>query len=151
MYIWPAKKKKKTDRENKFSSIIKFADYYSEADFFKKISAFGVKIGVEILFYALILFYVLTDEKVSFKNKMVIMGALGYFILPTDFIADFIPVLGFSDDAAFLTFALMSISKSITPEIKEKAKKKIKELIDENIDPETITFLTDKVKEEKKS
>ncbi len=144
MYIWPAKKRKNRDREKIMATLARFIDFYSESALFRKMSRWGMKMGIEMLYYALILFYVLKDENVSFRNKMVIMGALGYLILPTDFVSDFIPVLGFSDDAAFLSFAVMSISNSITPEIKEKAKNKIKELIDETIDPEVLSKLLTK-------
>jgi len=133
----------------KLSTLLRFTDYYSETELFKKISAWGMKIGAEILYFALILFYVLTDEKTSLKNKLIIMGALGYFILPVDLISDFIPVLGFTDDAAFLSFAVMSISDAITPEIKEKAKEKLKDLINENIEPEQLTKLLEKTVKEK--
>jgi len=149
MYIWPSKKKKNRDVNKKLSTLLRFTEYYSETELFKKISAWGIKIGAEILYFALILFYVLTDEKTSLKNKLIIMGALGYFILPTDLISDFIPVLGFTDDAAFLSFAVMSISDSITPEIKEKAKEKLKELINESIEPEQLTKLLEKTVKEK--
>jgi uncharacterized membrane protein YkvA (DUF1232 family) len=143
LYIWPTKqnKKNKREREKKLTFLHKYISYYSESDLIKKISSLGIKVGIEILFYALVLFYVLTDNKVPVKNKLIIMGALGYFILPTDLVADFIPVMGFADDAAFLSFALMSVSNAITPEIKEKAKNKLKELVDENIDTETLTLL----------
>jgi uncharacterized membrane protein YkvA (DUF1232 family) len=143
-------KKKKVKDGGKLTTLGKYIDYYSESELFKKITGWGIKIGIEILFYALLLFYVLTDEKVSTKNKLIIMGALGYFILPTDLISDFIPVLGFTDDAAFLSFAVMSVSSAITPEIKEKAKNKLKELIDESFDPKTLSlFLGDKNESEK--
>jgi len=46
---------------------------------------------------------------------------LGYFILPADLLADIIPVLGFTDDIAFLSFAVSTVSSYLTPEIKEKA------------------------------
>ncbi len=146
MYNWPAKRNKK---ESFFSSLGRYIDFYSENDLFKKIKGWSVKVGMEILFYALILFYVLSDEKVTIKNKLVIMGALGYFILPTDIISDFIPVLGFTDDAAFLSFALMSVSNSITPEIKEKAKKKLEELVNETVSPEILSNLPGKKEKNK--
>ncbi len=149
MYIWQSKKRKNRDMNKKLSTLLRFTDYYSETELFKKISAWGMKIGAEILYFALILFYVLTDEKTSLKNKLIIMGALGYFILPVDLISDFIPVLGFTDDAAFLSFAVMSISDAITPEIKEKAKEKLKDLINENIEPEQLTKLLEKTVKEK--
>ena len=140
MYVWPTKKKKMKDDNKKLFSLVKYVDFYSESELFKKIAGWGIKIGVEVLFYVLVLYYVLTDNKVATKNKLIIMGALGYFILPTDLIADFIPVLGFTDDAAFLSFAVMSVSDAVTPEIKEKAKNKLKELVNKSLDPKMINL-----------
>lgn len=41
----------------------------------------------------------------ALRRSAIIIGALGYFILPLDFIPDAIPVLGFSDDLAALVAA----------------------------------------------
>ncbi len=42
--------------------------------------------------------------------KGVCIAALGYLILPTDAVSDFIPVLGHGDDLAMLTAALSAIA-----------------------------------------
>ena len=76
---------------------------------------------------ALLLFYVLQSPDVPIAKKTIIIGALGYLILPFDFIPDFIPALGFTDDAAALAAALKTIKSSITPEIEAKAKAKANE------------------------
>jgi uncharacterized membrane protein YkvA (DUF1232 family) len=40
-------------------------------------------------------------------------GGLLYFILPTDLIPDFIPVIGYLDDLAILTTIMNSLKKEI--------------------------------------
>ncbi len=50
------------------------------------------------------------------------MGAIAYFILPTDAVADFLPLLGFADDAAILAAAITQVAGSIKPEHKARAK-----------------------------
>jgi uncharacterized membrane protein YkvA (DUF1232 family) len=57
------------------------------------------------------------------------MGALGYFILPTDLVADFLPVIGFSDDIALISYVIANAVEYITPEITEKAKVTVNKLI----------------------
>ncbi len=42
--------------------------------------------------------------------KGVCIAALGYLILPTDAVSDFIPILGHGDDLAVLTAALSAIA-----------------------------------------
>jgi len=65
------------------------------------------------------------------------MAALGYLILPTDLIADLLPAIGFTDDIAFLSYAISNAREYITPEVKGKAKEKLGQWIDneaENVD-----------------
>ena len=44
------------------------------------------------------------------------MGALAYFIVPIDVIPDFIPGLGFTDDAAILAAAISAVRSALRPE-----------------------------------
>jgi uncharacterized membrane protein YkvA (DUF1232 family) len=78
--------------------------------------------GEKLLYYVLVLYHVLNDELTPSMDKLVIVGALGYFILPIDVIPDFIIGLGYTDDMAVLMAAYSRISKSITPEVEMKAK-----------------------------
>ena len=141
MYQWQNEYKK----QGNFSTLRKYVELYSETNLFEKISKVGLKIGVEVLFYVMLLFYLLSDKNVPLRNKLIIMAALGYFILPADLIADIIPVLGFTDDAAFLSYALGSVADSITPEVRSKAKEKIKDVLNKNIDSSLFDTLTEKV------
>lgn len=45
--------------------------------------------------------------------KGVCIAALGYLILPTDAVSDFIPVLGHGDDLAVLTAALTAVASQM--------------------------------------
>lgn len=51
--------------------------------------------------------------------------ALGYFILPTDFVPDFIPAMGFTDDLAALAIAFKAVQSNISKEHRKSAKIKI--------------------------
>ena len=75
------------------------------------------------------LYYMLQDEKVPLQHKAYIIGALGYFILPFDLIPESVlPIIGFTDDVAVMTFVLKMVKDSITPEIRRKADQKILDL-----------------------
>ena len=69
----------------------------------------------------------LKSEATPRADKAKIIGALGYFILPVDLIPDFIPVAGFTDDLAALTWGIWSVAKNITPEIKAQTRVKLRE------------------------
>lgn len=66
------------------------------------------------------------------KDKMLILGALGYFILPVDAIPDFIPVAGYTDDLAALTAIYNIVKGSLGPEAARRAYEKLKEWFKED-------------------
>lgn len=82
------------------------------------------KAGVKVVYAVLLLYYVAIDENVSAGDKAKIYGALGYFILPIDFIPDITPGVGYTDDMAALLWALKAVWDNITPDIERKAKAK---------------------------
>lgn len=51
----------------------------------------------------------LRDPQTPIWVKGLCVAVLGYLIVPTDVVADFIPVLGYSDDLVALTAALATI------------------------------------------
>ena len=101
----------------------KYQSEYSESKFWDKMKKAAKSAGKKVIEMALLLFYVLQSPDVPIAKKTIIIGALGYLILPFDFI----PALGFTDDAAALAAALKTIKSSITPEIEAKAKAKANE------------------------
>lgn len=51
----------------------------------------------------------LRDPQTPLWVKGLCVAVLGYLIVPTDVVADFVPVLGYGDDLAALTAALATI------------------------------------------
>jgi uncharacterized membrane protein YkvA (DUF1232 family) len=51
----------------------------------------------------------LTDRRVSNTDKLLVAGAVGYILLPLDFVPDFIPFLGEVDDLFLLVIALQRL------------------------------------------
>lgn len=110
----------------------KFGSHYNEPDFWKKLRSLAGKAGRKVAYNALLLYYVLTSQDVPVRYKGIIIGALGYLILPIDFIPDFIPVAGFTDDLAALLTAVKMVADSVAPEIEQKAKEKVEEMFGSN-------------------
>ena len=111
-------------------NIEKYQKNYSESGLQRKLTKAARWVGAKALYAVLLLYYVLRSPNVSIADKSKIYGALGYFILPTDMILDFIPVVGYTDDMAAIMWAIRTIANNITPEIKAQAKAKLGELID---------------------
>ena len=68
--------------------VKKYGSYYSENKFWKKIQRIARKVGATVMRPVLQLYYLLHDEHVPLQHKAYIIGALGYFILPLDFIPE---------------------------------------------------------------
>ena len=111
-------------------NIEKYKKNYADSGLQRKLTKAARWVGAKALYAVLLLYYVLRSPNVSIADKSKIYGALGYFILPTDMILDFIPVVGYTDDMAAIMWAIRTIANNITPEIKAQAKAKLGELID---------------------
>jgi uncharacterized membrane protein YkvA (DUF1232 family) len=67
------------------------------------------------------LYYCATDPATPATAKALMMAALAYFVLPNDVIPDFIPGLGYTDDAAVIAAALSLVGRHLKPEHKQAA------------------------------
>jgi uncharacterized membrane protein YkvA (DUF1232 family) len=68
-------------------------------------------------------YYCAMDPKTPRRVRLILIGALAYFILPTDAISDFLPLIGFTDDMAVLAAAIAAVSTSITDAHRDKARR----------------------------
>ncbi len=107
---------------NKEISTEGYEDAYSDSAFWGKVKKYAKKAGVAVLEPALILYYCLKDPDTPSSIKATILGALGYFISPIDFIPDFTPLIGYSDDLGVLVATVTLVAKHIKPEHKAAAK-----------------------------
>ena len=103
----------------------KYTNYFTDIKFWEKMKEVAKKVGLKVTSYALILYYVLQKDEVPLKDKIIITGALGYFILPIDLIPDFIPIAGYTDDVAGMLFAIKKCMNYVDDEIKEKVSAKL--------------------------
>lgn len=95
--------------------------HYSDDKFLTKMKGFGGKLGAQAFQAATTLFIALKSPDMPNSSKLIVLGALGYFILPLDMIADFLPLVGLTDDTMIIMAALGKVYLSITDEMKEEA------------------------------
>ena len=112
--------------------FMNYGGKFSKRDFAEKISRIAKRAGAKLVYAALILYYTLQSDKVSKKDKALIIGALGYRISPLDAIPDAIPIAGLTDDLAVLLYVLKKVWTDIDPEIQAKAKKRLSKWFDED-------------------
>lgn len=103
----------------------KYSKAYSESKLFLRIKKFSKNAGIKAVYLCLLLFYTLQKSTTPKWAKSIIVGALGYFILPLDFIPDFLPITGFSDDVTALISVLVAVALYVDEETKIKAKEKL--------------------------
>ena len=112
--------------------FMNYGEKFSKREFAEKIARIAKRAGAKLVYAALILYYTLQSDKVSKKDKALIIGALGYMISPLDAIPDAIPIAGLTDDLAVLLFVLKRVWTDIDPEIQQQAKKKLSKWFDED-------------------
>lgn len=109
-----------------------YKEKYSQQAFVDKISRIAKRSGAKMVYAALILYYTLQSDKVSLKDKAIIIGALGYLISPIDVIPDAIPIAGLTDDLTVLIYVVNKIWGNVGDDVKAKAREKLKTWFDEN-------------------
>jgi uncharacterized membrane protein YkvA (DUF1232 family) len=67
-------------------------------------------------------YYAAFDRNTPTRVRLTLLGALAYFVMPFDAVADFMPLIGFADDAAVLSAAIVAVGASITEMHREAAR-----------------------------
>lgn len=110
----------------------KYKDKFSQQNFIEKIQRIAKRAGAKLVYIALVLYYLMQSDKVSLKDKAIIIGALGYLISPIDVVPDAIPIAGLADDLAVLLYALGKVWSQVDDNLKDKAKQKLSKWFDED-------------------
>ncbi|MGA0602231.1 YkvA family protein [Caulobacter sp. KR2-114] len=80
---------------------------------------------------ALAVWYCARDDETPASAKAMIMAALAYFILPVDAIPDFLPAIGYTDDAAVIAAVLAIVARNLKPWHRAAAKAALERLAGE--------------------
>lgn len=127
--------------EDVINNLKMYETHFSESELWNKIAKIGKSIGAAIIYPVLLLFNLLKSSETDLKEKTMIIGALGYFILPLDLIPDAIPTAGFTDDLAALGAIISALASCITIELQNESKQKCHELLG-GIDDRAIDGIT---------
>ena len=112
--------------------FMQYSGKFTNSDFVEKISKIAKRAGSKLVYAALILYYTLQSDKISVKDKAIIIGALGYLVSPLDVIPDAMPIAGLGDDLAVLIYVLNKVWGNVSEDIKAKAKDKLSKWFDED-------------------
>lgn len=103
-----------------------YEEAFSESRFWRKLKKYATTAGKEIVEKALLLFYAFQEEKAPKWAKATIAGALGYFIVPLDAIADITPAVGYADDLGVLVLAIAAVATYINEDVRNKTAVKMR-------------------------
>jgi uncharacterized membrane protein YkvA (DUF1232 family) len=78
-------------------------------------------------------YYCAFDRDTPTQVKVALVGALAYFIMPSDLMPDMLPALGFADDAAVLATAVRMVAAHIRPEHRDAAREALARGFDEAV------------------
>jgi uncharacterized membrane protein YkvA (DUF1232 family) len=105
------------------------ARWYSGPALWRALGRVAVAAGHQTLTTALVLFYCLKDRDTPAWARGVIVGALGYLILPLDMVPDIIPGAGYGDDWGAIVVALATVAAYIKDEHKARARVQVERLL----------------------
>ncbi len=108
----------------------KYKKHYSDPSFWNKLKKIAKNAGLKVICYALTLYYILQKDSIPIVERGAIIGALGYFILPIDFIPDFIIGFGYIDDIGIMISAIKRSMSYVDEEIKNQVYLKLNDWFD---------------------
>jgi uncharacterized membrane protein YkvA (DUF1232 family) len=102
-----------------------------ERDFWQKLKATCRKIP--FIDDLTSVYYCALDPATPLQVKAILFGALAYFVVPFDVLPDFMPLLGFTDDAAVLYAAVRTVLPHIKPAHRAQAKEALDRLLQSSV------------------
>lgn len=100
--------------------VRRYANHFDDARLWDKIRKYAQRAGYEVLEKALWLYYAAQKPETPAWARATAWGALGYFILPTDTIPDFLLGAGYTDDLGALTLAVATLISFIDDDVRRK-------------------------------
>ncbi|THD74346.1 MAG: DUF1232 domain-containing protein [Phenylobacterium sp.] len=77
---------------------------------------------------ALSVWYAVQDDETPAGAKGLMLACLAYFVLPTDAIPDWIPVIGYADDAAVFAALLGLVGRHLKPQHRAAAREAVQRI-----------------------
>jgi uncharacterized membrane protein YkvA (DUF1232 family) len=77
-------------------------------------------------------YYCAFDRNTPLHVKAALIATLAYFVLPADLVPDFLPALGYVDDAASLAATMRLVAAHIQPAHRQAATEALQRLVEES-------------------
>jgi uncharacterized membrane protein YkvA (DUF1232 family) len=77
---------------------------------------------------ALAVWYCARDDATPSSAKGMMLAALAYFVLPADAVPDFLPIIGYTDDAAVFATLIGVVGRHLKPQHRDAARQAIERI-----------------------
>ena len=108
----------------------KYRDRFSESKFWDKLRGYAVAAGAKTVYTALLLYYAYERKETPGWAKRLVIGVLGYLIVPIDAIPDLSFLIGYTDDLGVMSFALVTIAAYVNDDVRTRARAQMTEWFD---------------------
>ncbi|MBC6994587.1 YkvA family protein [Neolewinella lacunae] len=105
--------------------IDRYRRVFSESRFWAKLKHFATAAGLKTVYTALLLYYAYRRKETPAWAKRLVLGVLGYFIMPIDMIPDLGFLIGYTDDLGVLSFALVTIAGFVNADVRANARERL--------------------------
>ncbi|MCX7957717.1 MAG: YkvA family protein [Deltaproteobacteria bacterium] len=99
---------------------------YSEEEFSDKVARYAKIAGRKVMEKVFWLYFAVKRPDCPLWAKSVIIGAIAYFIIPSDAIPDIIFGIGYTDDLGVMLAAIKTVSSLIDENVKKQTEDKLK-------------------------
>ena len=94
---------------------------FNDQGFLRKLARYALRLGRPVVEQLYALYFMLQSQNTPMRSKMVIVGALLYFVSPVDLVPDILGPLGFSDDLAVIAMVYKQMKTYLTTDIRARA------------------------------
>ncbi|UOO89019.1 DUF1232 domain-containing protein [Vitreoscilla massiliensis] len=94
---------------------------FNDQGFLRKLARYALRLGRPVVEQLYALYFMLQSQDTPMRSKMVIVGALLYFVSPVDLVPDILGPLGFSDDLAVIAMVYKQMKIYLTADIRARA------------------------------
>lgn len=103
-----------------------YQSQFSESAFWNTLQQRARRLGVSVVYAALLLYYAYRRKETPAWAKRIVLGVLGYLLMPLDMLPDLTPIIGYTDDVGMLSFGIVTIAAYINADIKTQAREQLR-------------------------
>lgn len=100
----------------------KYGKQFSERRFWKRLPKLVQRAGIKVAYTALLLYNAYQRKETPVWARRIIMGALGYLLMPIDALPDITPIVGYTDDIGVLGIGLVTVAAYVNDEVRTKSR-----------------------------